>query len=99
MKASGNPKDEIIDISDVIFPMIKPKIKKAVFLKVLENCIILTLSMIPKFFLPQVKRKPEKRNNMILILCPFIAGGLTILRYMINQHAAKFVCQAGSMTG
>jgi ABC-type multidrug transport system fused ATPase/permease subunit len=94
-----DPSAEIVDISDVIFKMVKPKIRMGVFLKVMENLVILVLSLIPKTFLPQIKKPPELRNNAILIICPIIAGLLTILRYILKEHASRFIGQSGSTTG
>lgn len=98
-KESKKPEDEIIDVSEVVFKMVKSKLKKAVFLKVLENITILMLSMIPKVFLPQIKRPPHRRNNLILIICPFLAGILTILRYILREHSARYICQSRSKAG
>ena len=92
----GDNPQPIDDVSKVIQIQIKPMMVKAIILKALENIIIIMLSMCPRTFLPQIKKPPEKRKDHIIIAIPIIAGVLTILRYIIKEHAAKFVCQSGT---
>lgn len=99
-EAKKDPKQkEIVNISDLIYKMTYPKLKRAIILKLFENLFMILLSIIPKLYLPQVKKTKGHRDTKILIMSPILAICFTIIRGMFKEHSKKFVCQVGSMTG
>lgn len=84
---------------ELIFKMIRPKLTAAIILTAFENILILTISLIPKFFIPQIKAPEEKRDLLIIIACPIAVLILAPLRYIIKEHSSKFMNQSGSMAG
>ena len=71
----------------------------AVLLKAIENIIILTLSLIPKYFIPAVKSHTTTKDKYLITICPIVVFLLTFIRYLLMEHSAKFINQSGSMSG
>ena len=106
-----NGKKKINDITELIWIMIQDKIKMAILFKVLENVIIVSLTVMLRIYNPAVKgysseygdtpiaERLRKYDTLILFVFPLIALVLSILRYSFKEHSAKFVCQSGSKTG
>lgn len=98
-------KIDFLDVTDknkvqtLIYKMIKPKIIKAIILRVIEKFIIMALSITPLYYNPQVKKSVSERNNYILLLTPLVAFLLAFLRGIVKEHCNKFLNQCGSTTG
>lgn len=96
---------DFLDVTDekkiqtVIYRLIKPKIANAVLLRILEKVIITALSIIPVYFIPELKKSFEERDVATIVVCPILAFLLTFLRGMIKEHCGKFLNQCGSTTG
>lgn len=86
-------------VQGIIFELIKPKIIRAILLRITDKFLILLLSLIPLWYLPQLKKKPGDRNDYILFYSPLVCFLLTFLREIVKEHCAKFLCQCGSATG
>jgi len=90
------PNNRITDVSTIIFKMIRPLITKAIFLKAIENIIIISLSVLIRFFVPKFKAYTARKRvppvlttkeNWEFILnisiYPLIALVLSFFRFLI----------------
>ena len=101
----------INDITQIIWLMIQDKIKMAILFKVLENVIIVILTVMLRIYSPAIKKysttfrgtaiidKLKSLETIYLFFFPLFALILAFLRYTFKEHSAKFVCQSGSKTG
>lgn len=65
------------DIQYLIYSMIKPLIVKAILLKAVENILILSLTILPKIFIPEIKKKDSEKNYWLIALCTGLAFLMT----------------------
>lgn len=103
------PRNRITDVSSILFSMIRPLISRAIFLKAIENIIIISLSVLIRLFVPKFKSYTARKREqppltteenrdwvLTLLIYPFIATVLSFFRYLIKEHSAKFVNRSGS---
>lgn len=89
----------IKDIQDLLVPIIKKKMIASIILKAVESIVILCLSVMPRFFIPQITGSYENRNIMVIVFFPIIAFVLGVSRYVLSEHSAKFVNRSSASSG
>lgn len=86
-------------LEDIIIPFIKDKLKWAIILGTITSILILTISLIPKYFIKEIKKSSEDQNLFFVWGTPVVVCILSYSRYVLSEHVAAYINQSGSMAG
>lgn len=91
--------DELEDVADVIYKMIKPKLMLAIILKGVSSTVSIILAMTIHHFLPEVKKIEGKDpNHKVMLICVAVAAVATLVKSIVDEHYQKYMCQIGAIT-
>jgi hypothetical protein len=89
----------IRDVSEVIFKMARPYLRKAIILSAGESVCYIMLTLVIKIFLPEVEHPSHNKvkHKVTLYLSVIIATVLAFLTHIFGEHSKAQVFKAKSI--
>ena len=99
------------NLETIIFTMVRPMVRKAIILEILEQLMVLSSTVLFFNFLPEVKNLLQKKqesetreqfsahfvqNYLFYLGGPLLAAILAFLRHILKEHSNKFINQSVS---
>lgn len=87
-ESRGKP---IEDITEIIFQLFKTNMRKAIILRIIQNILYVVLTLLIKFFLPEVEEESKRRPSVLFFLTAFaflLAFFIGFFKHHADTHVA-----------